>query len=287
VPTATIVIGKHPHTAPIRTGEVAPDGLDLELVEVDPVNRAFADMLRHGRYDISEIAITVFLQAVEVGKPVWLLPIVAMGGFHHGSIYYNPTTGPLRPGDLEGRRVAVRAYSQTTGLYVRGVLAEEHGVDADAVTWITTEGSHVAEYEDPPNVIRAEPGEKIPDLLREGRVDAAILGPGQAQEPWCVPLIPDADDAARRWHERHGLIPINHMVCVGPAVAEHPELTAAFLAAARRAFDLAAASATPPGPAITFDRDRIEAALAYALGLARQQRLVTSALDIAAMFAPA
>ena len=282
MPTATIVIGKHPHTLALRSGEVAPDGLDLELVEVEPVNRAFADMLRHGRYDISEIAITVFLQAVEVGKPVWLLPVVAMGGFHHGSIYRNPTAGPLEPGELEGKRVAVRAYSQTTGLYVRGILAEEHGVDADAVTWVTFEGSHVAEYEDPPNVVRAQPGESITDLLREGRVDAAILGPGREEAPWCVPLIPDADAAARRWHERHGLIPINHMVCVGPAIAEHPELTGALVAAAHRAYD---AAATPPGPAITFDRDRIDAAIAYALGLARQQRLVTADLDIAAMFA--
>ena len=283
VTTATIVVGKHPHTIPLRTGEVAPELLDLELVEVEPTNRAFAPMLREGRYDISEIAITVFFQAVEVRKPVWLLPVVAMGGFHHGSIYFNPTAGPLTAGELAGKRIAVRAYSQTTGLYVRGVLAEDHGVPADTITWITTEGSHVAEYEDPPNVVRAEPGEALTDLLREGRVDAAILGPGQAQEPWCVPLIPDADRAAREWGERHGLVPINHMVCVGPSIAQRPELTADLLDTFRRGCD---AAATPPGPAITFDRDRIETALAYALGLARNQGLVTAGLDIPAMFAP-
>jgi 4,5-dihydroxyphthalate decarboxylase len=240
-------------------------------------------MLREGAYDISEIAITVFFQAVEAGKPVWLLPVVAVGGFHHGSLYFNPEHGPLTPAGLKGKRIAVRAYSQTTGLYVRGFLAEDHGVAAEDVTWVTTEGSHVAEYQDPPNVVRAEPGEKLTDLLREGRVDAAILGPGQAQEPWCVPLVEDPEAAARDWHVRHGLVPINHMVCVGPSIAGSPELTADLLDALRRSRD---AAATPPGPAITFDRWRIESALAFALGLAREQGLVRRDLDIPAMFAP-
>jgi 4,5-dihydroxyphthalate decarboxylase len=278
-----MVIGKHPHFGPLRSGEVAPELLDLEFVEVEPTNRAFAPMLREGRYDISEIAITVFLQAAEAGKPVRLLPVVAMGALHHGSIYRNPAAGPLAPGDLAGRRVAVRAYSQTTGLYVRGVLAEEHGVDAEDVTWVTNEGSHVAEYVDPPNVERSETG--VADLLRGREVDAAILAPGHEPTDWCVPLIAEAEEAGRRWRDRHGLIPINHMVCVGPAIAEHPELVADLQAALRRSYDAAVAADAQPGPAITFDLDRIDAGIAIALDLARQQGLVRSELDIPAMFA--
>ena len=264
-----------------------PEKLKLEFVDVDPVNRAFADMLRHGRYDVCEIAITVFFQAVEAGRPVWLLPVVAMGGLHHGSIYGNPTAGPPAPGDLTGGRVAVRAYSQTTGLWVRGWLAEEYGVAADSVTWVTTEGSHVAEYEDPPNVVRAEPGAGVIELLREGRVDAAILGPGREPTAWCVPLIGDAEQAGQRWRERHGLMPINHLVCVGPSIADEPELTADLLGSFQRAYAVALDSGSKPGPAITFDRDRIEATLSYALHLARQQGLVAADLDVPAMFAPA
>jgi 4,5-dihydroxyphthalate decarboxylase len=282
MPRASIVLGDHPHFAPLRSGEVAPGGLELAFVDVEPTNRAFAPMLREGRYDISEMAITVFLQAAEVGKPVWLLPVVAVGGFHHGSIYCNPATGTKVPGDLNGRRVGVRAYSQTTGLYVRGVLAEEYGVTAGDVTWVTTEGSHVAEYEDPTNVERAPEGESLLGLLERGEIDAAILGPGREPTPWCVPLIPDAAAAGEEWGRRHGLIPINHMVCVGPAIAETPGLTAGVTSAFRRAYDVAA---TPAGPAVTLDRGIIETRIAFALGLAREQGLVTSDLDIPAMFA--
>ena len=277
---ASIVLGDHPHFAPLRSGEVAPEGLELEFVDVEPTNRAFAPMLREGRYDISEMAITVFLQAVEVGKPVWLLPVVAVGGFHHGSIYCNPATGVSAPGDLAGRRVGVRAYSQTTGLYVRGLLAEEHGVSADGITWVTTEGSHVAEYEDPANVERSD--ESLLGLLERGEIDAAILGPGRQPTPWCVPLIPDAATVGEAWGTRHGLIPINHMVCVGPAIAESAELTADLTSAFRRAYD---AAATPPGAAITLDRAVIESRIAFAFGLARAQGLVSADLDIPAMFA--
>jgi 4,5-dihydroxyphthalate decarboxylase len=284
VPPRSIVIGNHPHFGPLRSGEVAPERLDLQLVEAEPTNRAFAPMLREGRYDISEIAITVLLQAKEFGKPVWLLPVVAMGSLHHGSIYRNPSAGPLAPEDLAGGRVAVRAYSQTTGLYVRGVLAEEHGVASGDVTWVTNEGSHVAEYTDPPNVERSETG--VADLLREREVDAAILAPGRKPSDWCVPLIPDADEAARRWQERHGLIPINHLVCVGPAIAEHPELVADLLDTFRRSHDAAVAAGAQVGPAVTFDRARIETGIAYALELAQRQGLVTTDVDVPALFAP-
>ena len=45
--------------------------------------------------------------------------------------------GTLSPKDIEGRRVGVRTYAQTTGLWVRGILQHDYGVDLDKVEWMT------------------------------------------------------------------------------------------------------------------------------------------------------
>ena len=82
----------------------------------------------------------------------------------------------LAPKDLEGKRVGVRSYSVTTGAWIRGILAEDYGVDLSRIQWVTFEEAHVAEFRDPPNVQRAPAGKDINAMLLAGELDAAILG---------------------------------------------------------------------------------------------------------------
>jgi 4,5-dihydroxyphthalate decarboxylase len=171
-------------------------------------------MVRELKYDVCEMAIATYLQAREAGKPVSLLPVVMSGNFHHHSITQLPG-GPVEdPKQLAGQRVGVRAYSQTTGLWVRGVLKEDYGVEADQITWVTTEGPHVAEYAEPPNVERTS--STLIDLLRGRDISAAILGLIAIEEDGAppVPVIGDWQEAEQSWEERHHGIPINHMLTV-------------------------------------------------------------------------
>ena len=46
-----------------------------------------------------------------------------------------------------------RGYTVTTGLWARGVLQEEHGVDLSTITWVLSGDEHVAEYVPPSNVV--------------------------------------------------------------------------------------------------------------------------------------
>src|SRR6201999_3165680 len=114
------------------------------------------------------------LQALEAGKPISLLPVGMSGNFHHHSI--TPLAGGQlkAPRQVAGQRVGVRAYTQPTGLWVRGALQEDYGIESAQVTWVTTEGPHVSEYVEPPYVERTS--EKLIDLLRGGDIAAAILG---------------------------------------------------------------------------------------------------------------
>ncbi|MEO8718748.1 MAG: phosphate ABC transporter substrate-binding protein, partial [Burkholderiales bacterium] len=150
--------------------------------------------------------------------PLRLLPTVVLARMQHSRLVHDAERGALAPRDLEGRRVGVRSYSVTTGMWLRGVLAEDHGVNCDNIHWVTFEEAHVAEFRDPPNVERAPAGKRLEDMLFAGELDAAIVGDAQPADPRLRPVIPDPESAARAWRARTGAIQINHMVAVKTSV---------------------------------------------------------------------
>jgi len=218
------LLGEHPCTSAIRRGELRSPAVELDIADVKAASQAFKRVVRGLEFDLAELAIVTFLIARAHGKPLVLLPAVLMGRFQHPYLVYNPARGPLAPRELAGRRVGVRSYSVTTGAWVRGILAEDHGVDLDRVTWVTMEEPHVAEFRDPPNVQRAPAGKDLATMLRDGELDAAILGEVPAADSPLKPLLPDPAAAARDWHRRHGAIQINHMVVVTERTSrDHPD----------------------------------------------------------------
>ena len=208
------LLGDYPVTRALRHGEVTSPLVHLDFADVKAPATAFKRVVRELAFDVAELAIVTFLLAKAHGKPLVLLPAVVMGRFQHPFLVCNRERGPLAPGDLAGRRVGIRSYSVTTVTWVRGILADDWGVDLDRITWVTFEEPHVAELRDPPNVERAGPGKDPTGMLLAGEVDAAIVGDGRPADPRIVPLIPDPDGAARAWHAKHGAIQVNHLVAV-------------------------------------------------------------------------
>ena len=115
--------------------------------------------------------------------------------------------------------MGVRSYSVTTGAWIRGILAEDHGVDLSRIQWITFEEAHVAEFRDPPNVQRAPAGKDVNAMLLAGEIDAAILG-AVPTDPRLQPVIRDPEAAGRKWGEKHGAIQLNHLVGVKNTVSK-------------------------------------------------------------------
>jgi len=192
----------------------------LDFTEINPVNRAFLPMAREQKFDMCEMAIVTYLQAKAYGKPLMLMPATMMGRFQHGTMLYNSERGTLRPQDLPGRRVGVRAFSQTTGAWIRGILWKDYGLDLGKVNWVTFEDAHVAEYHDPPGVERAAAGKDITRMLIDGELDAAIFGGAMPSDPRLKSVIPDPDAAARNWYGEHRAVPVNHLVVFKAALSK-------------------------------------------------------------------
>jgi 4,5-dihydroxyphthalate decarboxylase len=205
------LIGDYPVTKQFRT---RTDRFEFAHYQ-GSVASAFKRIVRNLEFDVAEMAIMTFLVAKAFDKPYRLLPFVVMARFQHP---YLVTTKAVSPEELEGKRVGVRSYSVTTGAWIRGILADDYGVDLSRIQWITFEEAHVAEFRDPPNVQRAPAGKDINAMLLAGELDAAILG-AVPTDPKLKPVIPDPEAAGKRWGEKHGAIQLNHLVGVKNTVS--------------------------------------------------------------------
>ena len=225
--TLTANLADYGITRALKSGAVSSDLVEFNFAGDKIANKGFKPMVREGKFDAGELAIVTFLQAVAWGKPLVLLPAVMMGRFQHNCISYNCTKGDITPKQLEGKRVGVRAYSQTTGVWVRGLLAHEYDVDISKVRWATYEDPHVAEYKDPAFLERFDPqGKSMEELMFEGVFDAVIVGGEIPNEPRARTLIPNAQQAALDWHRRTGAVTVNHFFTVSAEVAKRPEVIA-------------------------------------------------------------
>jgi 4,5-dihydroxyphthalate decarboxylase len=278
-------IGNYPHTAALIDGRITSRLLTLKFADFPIINRAFAPMLRDARFDVCEMAIVSFLQAKAYGKPLVLLPVVLAARFQEPALLCLAASEIRSPRDLAGRRVGVRAYSQTTGVWLRGILAESYGLRAHEVVWVTFEDAHVAEYRDPSWTQRAPAGATLLGMLRQGELDAIIVGNDLPDDPALRPVFADPEASAAAFRRAHGIVPINHMLTVrGALAARRPDLVREL----RHMFSAAAAAA----PAGSSDRAEgalpasyLDGALQLALRYSAEQGLLPHAMELAAIWA--
>ncbi|MES2188353.1 MAG: phosphate ABC transporter substrate-binding protein [Pseudomonadota bacterium] len=208
----------------LKDGRVTSDLVSFDFCGPKAAHDGFKPMVRNNAFDAGELAIVTYLQAKAYNKPYVLLPFPVVGRFQHHCIGYNKEFGHLNPKDIEGKKVGVRTYAQTTGLWVRGILQHEYGVDLDKVTWMTIDESHLAEYKDPANCQQLPKGASIGQMMLDGELAAAIMGADMPSDPRINRLVPDPHAAAKAWYEREGVVPINHMFVVHQDLSKkHPE----------------------------------------------------------------
>jgi 4,5-dihydroxyphthalate decarboxylase len=202
------------HTSGLKDGRVTVPGIQFEHSEINPIIAAFRRMCRHLEFDVCEMAITTYLTARAYHKPFTALPVFVLRQFHHSPMVYNVQSGVQSPKDLEGKKVGVRAYTVTTGVWARGILAAEYGVDLSKVTWVLADEEHVEEYhKDYPANVVYQAGANLAQMLADGELAAAI-GVGRVDSPHVKPLIANAHEAEAAWYKKTGLYPINHTVVV-------------------------------------------------------------------------
>src|ERR1700730_9185066 len=243
-----IVVASYGHTAALKDGSVRIDGVEADFVEVVPIVAAYRRMVRDLEFDVCEMAPTTYLIARAHGAPYIGLPIFLMRRFHHAGFVVRPDANVRVPKDLEDKKVGVRAYSVTTGVWTRGIFVNEFGLDSSKVTWIVDDEEHVATLKLPPNVVHAGPGKSLQSMMASGEIQAGFTGPagvGRSGPPianWDMnaptggdtgvypELIANVEQVETDWFRRTGILPIHGLIVVkDELVGRHPWLPRALM----------------------------------------------------------
>jgi 4,5-dihydroxyphthalate decarboxylase len=285
--TLRTVLANAKLAAPIKDGVVASPHVRLDFIDVKPVHDAFTPMVRQQAYDLCELAIVSCLQAIEYNRPIVMLPVVVASRFQRGCIIASRSRGIPAAAELAGKRVGVRAYTQTTGMWVRAHLTEDYGLATPSIHWITREPAHAEEYRDPAFVEHVGRDKSLPDMLRDGDIVAAILGNDLPKGDEFAPVIPEAAARDLAWWKQHGFMPINHMMVVGRDVSRRSR------GAVREAYRLLSLAhelnAVPPGTPspIAFGFEALIEPVRWIIDACMEQRLLSRRLSVDEVFGPA
>ena len=247
----SVALGDYPHSRELLSGDVTVNGFEVEPVNVNPIIGAYRRMIRDLEFDVCELAPTSYLMARQKGIPLTAVPVFLNRRFHHSDIQCAGHSGISVPADLEGRKIGVRAYSVTTGVWVRGILSSEYGVDVGQITWVVDDDDHI-EGQWPARIERVTDGRSLGALLNAEEIDAAFTGnagTGRAGAPaagWTAvpangttagevaayPLFPQAEILAADWYLRTAVYPLHSVIALRADLVERePELPSALYAA--------------------------------------------------------
>lgn len=235
-----IAVADYGHTAALKQGQVPIRGVAPEFVEVRPIVAAYRRMVRDLEFDACEMAAGTYMIAREAGLPVTALPVFTYRRFHHSGFVCRADAGILSPKDLEGRKAGVRAWSVSTGIWTRGILQNEYGVDLSKITWMVDDEEHVQSLRLPPYVVQAPAGRSLAGMMAAGEIQAAFTdnaGIGRAgppQQDWKAGAVPaaryvdlfaNAQQLEADWFRRAGIYPVHGVIAVKDALLErHPWL---------------------------------------------------------------
>jgi 4,5-dihydroxyphthalate decarboxylase len=233
------VLQRSSHTAALIDGDVVAEGVTLDFVDVRPAIAAYRRMVRHVEFDVCELAPTTYYIARACGLPFKALPVFLTRRFHHHGLVVQRDAGIHSPKDLEGKKVGVRAYSVTTGVWTRGILTNEYALDASKVMWVVDDEEHVTQLKLPPNVVHVPDGRSLAAMMAAGELAAAFTGnagigregPPQAgweakerpSAPTYAELLPDARNLEAQWYRRTGIHPFHNLIVVKDDILDaHP-----------------------------------------------------------------
>jgi len=213
----TLALSPYDHTR-----DLAPRGIELNVLEL-PIEEIFYRFTRFREFEASEMssAKTVSLLALEQ-PDIIALPVFVSRVFRHSAIYVGKGSGIRRPKDLEGRRVGIPEWSQTAGIYARGLLAHEYGVDLAAIDWrqagVREPGRiEKVELKLPKGVrVTAVAEKSLTEMIKTGELDAVI----SAREVPGERLFADYRAAELDYFRKTRIFPIMHMIVMRRGVYE-------------------------------------------------------------------
>ena len=226
----TLATWDHDRVMALHDGRVAVPGVELDC-RVHPTSKLFPWAVQEARFDVTEMSVSSYiLQLSRGGSDYVAIPAFVSRAFRHSGFFARAGSGMSSPADFAGRRIGVPEYQMTAALWMRGILADEHGVDCSGIHWRTgalDEGIRRERLELalPPGMVvePIEDGDTLQDMLLRGEIDG-LLAPKPPRafldgNPDLIRLIPDFEAAEQAYFAKTGFFPIMHLIGVRKSIA--------------------------------------------------------------------
>jgi 4,5-dihydroxyphthalate decarboxylase len=226
----TLATTDYDHVRDLLNGVVRAEGIVLTGF-VLPVEEIFFRFIKNREWDVSEMSFGKFIGfAAQGNSPFVGIPVFPSRVFRQSAFYIRADRGIRSPKDLEGKTVGIPEWAQTAGMYARGFLAEQCGVDLSAIRWVQAGMNQPGrdekvEFKLAKNIRYEQRRDaSLSGLLLSGEIDAAIsarvpdaftTGAGKI-----VRLYPDYRSEEMRYYEATGIFPIMHVIAMRRAVFE-------------------------------------------------------------------
>jgi 4,5-dihydroxyphthalate decarboxylase len=218
----SLALNSYDHVRDLVSGTVRPEGIDLLPLEL-PIEEIFYRFTKFREWDVSEMSFGKVVSLMSEERPdIVALPVFVSRVFRHSAIYLREGAGIHEPKDLEGKRVGLPEWAQTAGIYVRGMLAHEYGVDLAKIQWFQAGVREPGRVEKvalklPPGVrIERKAESTLIAMLEAGELDAVM----SAREISAPRLFPDYRALEAEYWKKTRIFPIMHVVVMKRDVYE-------------------------------------------------------------------
>jgi 4,5-dihydroxyphthalate decarboxylase len=270
----TFACGLYDRMLALYTGEVKPDGIDLNFLAIDDPRQIFDRMGKNLEFDACEMSSSEVISRYAAGRREMVaLPVFPSRVFRHGFITVN-RDAVKSPKDLEGKRIGTPLYTQTAALFIRGLLKDEYGVDLSSAHWVQGATNSPESHGNPAaprplkpvSIEQNSSGRSLSELLERGDIQA-IIGSGLPDSLRSHPdkvqrLFPDFHARELDYFRRTRIFPIMHLVAIrrdayeaNPFIATslYKAMTEAKDIALEKMRDLGALRYMLPGMAVELD----------------------------------
>jgi 4,5-dihydroxyphthalate decarboxylase len=228
----TIAVNDYEQIRDVTSGRVPVEGVALTSLHLE-IEEIFYRFVKYREWDISELSFAKYVALTAQGADVTAIPVFPSRMFRH-SAFYVRRDGPVKaPADLAGKRMGIPEWAQTAGVYCRGLLAHDFGVDLASIEWVQAGVNEAGRVEKvalnfPAGIrIRAEPERSLTEMLLDGSIDAIMSARPPvaftAGDPRIVRLIPDSRAAEAAYFRKTGIYPIMHVLALRREIVDaHP-----------------------------------------------------------------
>ncbi|MBO6946486.1 MAG: ABC transporter substrate-binding protein [Rhodospirillales bacterium] len=230
MPKISLACWDYDRALPVLDGRIPVEGFDI-TAEAHPPGKLFPLAVDEAPYDVTEFSFASYAIQTARGECKYTgIPVYLSRAFRHGAIYVRADSGIETARDLEGRVVGVPEYAMTLAVWVRGILADDFGVDVSKLRYRTAGLNEPGRVErlklDLPPEIDLQPlgpDKSLNDAMLAGDLEG-IIAPAPPRafadgNPIVKRLIEPVAPAERDYFSRTGIFPIMHILALRKDVA--------------------------------------------------------------------